>query len=157
MEKETLPPAQGNGRRMRTIEFDEADAPMLMAAMRLAAATAYTYGPDQRRAVQRLQHYQALFLAFAPTEAAMFGSECSWAEIAIAMDGADAFVVSWSEGSWPDYAKGTATVAIGDRTWETGYGKGITRDHAIRLARALEEMAPMDCELRLGPGMEIPE
>lgn len=157
MENEPLPPARGNGRRMRTIEFDETDAPMLMAAMRLAAATAYTYGPDQRRAVQRLQHYQHLFLQFAPSESDLFASEASWAEIAIAMDGVPSFGVSWRPGSWPDHAEGTATVSVGDRTWDTGHGRKVTREMALQLARALEEMAPMDCELRMDSSLEASE
>lgn len=149
MDDDALPPKGGNGRRMRTIEFDEADAPLLMAAMRLAAATVFTYGPDHRQSMRRLQHYQELFQQFAPPEAEMFDNEMIWAEIAIAMDTSDSFQVTWQKGSWPDHARGRATVTIGERSWQTGYRVGVTQEQATELARALEEMAPMSCELRM--------
>jgi hypothetical protein len=148
MENGPLAPAAGNGRRMRTIEFDEADAPMLAAAMRLAAGTALTYGEAQARARQRFKHYRELFLQFAPPEAAMFQDEETWCEIAIAMDHADCFEVAWEKGRWPDYGQGRATVTVGRRAWATGYSVKVSREDSVRLATALSEMAPIGCELR---------
>lgn len=148
MENGPLAPAAGNGRRMRTIEFDEADAPMLAAAMRLAAGTALTYGASQARARQRFKHYRELFLKFAPPEAGMFQEEETWCEIAIAMDDADSFSVTWGKGRWPDYDQGRAIVTVGDRSWATGYSVKVTQEDSVRLAAALSEMAPIGCELR---------
>ncbi len=147
MKIEPLPPVVGNGRRMRTIEFDEADAPLLMAAMRLAAATALTYGAGQRKARARLKHYQEMFRDMAPPEASMFQHEAAWCEIAIAMDSATEFVVRWHEGRWPDHASGRASVTVGDRRWETGYSEPVTRERCRLLAAALDEMAPPGCVL----------
>ena len=148
MENGPLAPAAGNGRRMRTIEFDEADAPMLAAAMRLAAGTALTYGEAQARARQRFKHYRELFLQFAPPEAAMFKDEETWCEIAIAMDHAESFEVSWEKGQWPEYENGRATVTVGRHAWATGYSTRVTREDSVRLAAALSQMAPIGCELR---------
>lgn len=148
MEKKILAPAPGNGRRMRTIEFDEADAPMLAAAMRLAAGTALMYGGRQEKARERFQYYRQLFLQIAPPEAAMFRDEEDWCEIAIAMDDATSFDVAWKEGEWPHRDQGRATVIVGDRVWETGYGNSVTREDSVRLARVLAEMAPLGCDLK---------
>jgi len=147
MENGPLAPAAGNGRRMRTIEFDEADAPMLAAAMRLAAGTALTYGEAQARARQRFKHYRELFLQFAPAEAAMFQDEETWCEIAIAMDHADFFQVTWEKRRWPEDG-GRATVTVGQRCWTTGYSIRVTQEDSVRLAAALSAMAPIGCELR---------
>ncbi|MFZ3482207.1 hypothetical protein [Sphingomonas sp. 3-13AW] len=141
---------------MRTIEFDEADAPMLMAAMRLAANTALMYGEDQRNAMHRLRFYRDLFQQFAPAEASLFSDEETWTEIAIAMEGAEAFEVSWKPGSWPCYDRGRATVTINDRHWETGYSTAVTREAALGLAKALATMAPVTCELRTNITLEGP-
>lgn len=149
MENEPLAPSTGNGRRMRTIEFDEADAPMLAAAMRLAAGTCLTYGERQAKARARFQHYRRLFLDLAPREAALFRDEEDWCEIAIAMDTADFFEVSWMKGEWPDYDKGRAIVRVGDRSWQTGYSTAVTQEASIRLTVALGAMAPVNCELRI--------
>lgn len=148
MENGPLAPAAGNGRRMRTIEFDEADAPMLAAAMRLAAGTALAYGESQARARQRFKHYRQLFLKFAPPEAAMFQDEETWCEIAIAMDHADFFQVTWKKREWPNEG-GRATVIVGDRAWTTGYSTKVTPEDSDRLVAALSEMAPVGCELRV--------
>lgn len=134
----------GNGRRMRTIEFDEADAPMLAAAMRLSSATALMYGVSQERARERYQHYRALFMQFAPPEAAMFRNGQDWCEIAIEMDTAADFELIWTRASWPDHAKGKVSVRVGDRVWRTD-AEAMSREGMEPLAAALEAMAPAGC------------
>ena len=142
---EPLPIPEGNGRRIRTIEFDEADAPLLMAAMRLSASTARLYGTNQRKAMARLKYYQQIFMSFAPPESRFFSEEADWCEIAIEMENASGFSVEWEKGSWPDYEKGRATVTIGKRKWSTSYHDKITQEQAEKLAEVLEEMAPAGC------------
>ena len=144
----------GNGRRTKTIEIDVADAPMLAGAMRLASATALMYGAEQENARLRFQRYRDVFLELSPPEAALFRDEEAWAEIAVAMDAAPSFRVDWKEGSWPHRDRGTATVAVGTRVWTTNAAPA-TREDAERLAKALEEIAPLSC-VRADPTPEDP-
>jgi hypothetical protein len=143
MQDDGTPPV-GNGRRMRTIEFDEADAPMLAAAMRLASATALMYGASQERARERYQQYRRLFLQFAPPEAAMFRNAQDWCEMAIEMDTAPDFELIWKPEGWPNQAKGRVSVRIGERVWRTD-ADPMLREGMEGLAAALEAMAPAGC------------
>lgn len=141
---DTGTPATGNGRRMRTIEFDEADAPMLAAAMRLASATALMYGASQERARERYQHYRRLFMQFAPPEAALFRNAQDWCEIAIEMDTAPDYELIWTACRWPDHRNGTVAVRVGRRTWRTD-AEPMPREDMEKLAAALDAMAPLSC------------
>ena len=134
-----------NGRRMRTIEFDEADAPMLAAAMRLAGATCMAYGAPQAKARERFKHYRTLFMAFAPPEASLFQEEETWCEIAIAMDDAPTFSVEWKRDSYLYEGKGRIVVRVGNRAWETGHER-VEESATELLAAALARMAPSGCE-----------
>lgn len=142
MTEDTVP--RGNGRRMRTVEIDLADAPMLAGAMRLAAGTALMYGHSQAKARERFQRYRAMFKELSPPEAFLFDNEEDWCEIAIAMDGAPDFEVTWEKGRWPDYDKGHACVRVGDRAWHIRR-ETITAERSEAIGAALEDIAPMTC------------
>ena len=79
-----------NSRNKRTFEFDVSDAPMLLHAMSLAAATAMMCGHP--RAKERFQQYRDMLKQFVPAEADLFDEEV-WGEMGMALAKAKAFRV----------------------------------------------------------------
>lgn len=150
-ELEATPPA-GNNRLKRTMEFDLADAPMLMAAVRLAACTAMMCG--HKAADKKLRVYQQFFTQFLPEAAARFDEE-AWAEIGMALLDAKEFRVTIEPKRWERdrswWYDGVLTVYVGTKRFEADKGaKPYIRrgdDDAPRaLYEALVELAPMDCQ-----------
>ncbi|USN16148.1 hypothetical protein PAPPERLAPAPP_04070 [Brevundimonas phage vB_BpoS-Papperlapapp] len=79
-----------NSRNKRTFEFDVTDAPMLLHAMSLAAATAMMCGhPDAKR---RFQSYRDMLKEYVPVEADLFDEEV-WGEMGMALARSQAFRV----------------------------------------------------------------
>lgn len=122
---------------------------MLMAAMRLAAATTLASAGNQENARRRLKHYQALFAGHIPAGAAMFRDEETWTEIAAAMEIASFFEVTWMPRSRHYAMTRRAIVRVGDREWTTRYDLDVTPEMGRNLARSLDQMAPTGCEMRI--------
>lgn len=142
----------GNNRLKRTMEFDLADAPMLMAAVRLAACTAMMC--SHKDADKKLRVYQKMFEQFVPACAARFEEEV-WAEIGMALLNAESFRVTIEPRSWERdrtwWYEGVLTVYVGKKRFEAGRGISayVKRgdDEAPKaLYEALTELAPMDCQ-----------
>lgn len=133
-------PAVDNGRRMKVLMYDEADAPMVAAALRLGANVAMCGGREGARA--RMKNYARSVMENVPPEASFFNMEDVWTEIMIAIDNSPTFEVKWRRG---DYGrKGTAEVVVGKRSWRTDMGS-ISEQDAISLGDVFERLAPMDC------------
>jgi hypothetical protein len=131
----------GNGQRMRTIQFDEADALMISHALLIGANTAMMHPRCHGSAEQRLRHYMSQFLKLAPPGARHFDSGETIAEIAIAMNSAENWSIrrvkarSWSS----DFG---AEVAVGDITWSVWR---VTEDQLEEMITAIETFAPLTC------------
>jgi hypothetical protein len=130
----------GNGSRIRTLEFDEADAAMLAYAVSVAAGTAMMSRSPE--AVRRLQHYKTLLREIAPPEAKLLDRETDLCEIVIA---------SGRAASWTIHR-------IREREWSSSFRAVITVDDRIftsssligeadfgRILGMLEGIVPMTC------------
>lgn len=146
------PAPASNNRLKRTLEFDVADGPMLMAAVRLAACTAMMC--SHRDAEKKLRVYQQMFAQHVPAAAARFDEE-TWAEIGMALMAATSFHVTilpkrWErDRSW--WREGALAVTIDGATFlgDHGVSPYVKRgDDAPpqALCEALQELAPMDCQ-----------
>lgn len=141
----------GNKRLKRSIEFDLADAPMLMAAVRLAACQAMM--SQHKDADKRLRQYQEMFAQFVPPEAERFDEE-TWAEIGMALLAAKTYRVTIEPKRWDKdwWYEGDLVVYVDGRRFRADKG-GI--NHYVKkgdagppqaLHDALKELAPMECE-----------
>lgn len=150
-----------NNRNMRTMEFDVSDAPMLLHAMAIAAATALMCGhPDARK---RFERYKDLFKSFVPPEADLFDEE-TWGDIGMVLAQAQAFRViadlhpiDRRRKEKGEYVSPYSTklrlrveVDVGEKTraFETKYGVDIKPDGDPRVKAVhdvLAELAPLDC------------
>lgn len=137
-----------NGRHKRTLEFDVMDAPMLAAALRLAACTAMMCG--HKDAQKRLDQYRDVVAQLVPPEAKLFDEEC-WAEIGMALADAPTFEVSIRATRWDPkpsrWSQGKIVVTIGKRSWENDriqrYAPGDPTFKAV--FDVLQQLAPIDC------------
>lgn len=141
--------AASNQQRVRSLEFDVMDAPMIRHSLTIGANTAMLCG--QPLAKDRLREYTAILDKLIPPAAALFDEE-RWAELGMALASASAFEVTldapiWSRGgrnSWNQ--DGQITVRIGSKEWgsyKTDYKVGSP--HIAAVHKLLSELAPMDC------------
>ncbi|USN14081.1 hypothetical protein KABACHOK_02450 [Brevundimonas phage vB_BpoS-Kabachok] len=150
-----------NSRNKRTIEFDVTDAPMLMQAMGLAAATAMMCGHPGAR--KRFDQYKAMFKAFVPPEADLFDDE-DWAQMGMALAKAKAFRVIADLDRWDKAKKArgeyvgrytklalSVEIDVGDDTYTVAAKYGVKLepegDPRVRAVYdVLADLAPMDCQ-----------
>jgi hypothetical protein len=133
--------ATGNGHRMRTMQFDEADALMISHALLIGANTAMMHSACRGSAEQRLRYYRRQFLELVPPGAMHFDADETIAEIAIAMSAAD----TWSirrvkERSWS--SNFGAEVTVGKITWPV---YRVTEEQLTEMIAAIEAFAPLNC------------
>lgn len=130
----------GNGARLRTIEFDEADAFMLARAMMIASNTALMSGGHV--ALRRLNHYRDQFLALSPDDAKLLDQDTDLCEIAIAVASHPAWTIHRiREREWSRTFRVVVSVA-GDR-WKSSNLVGDTEFDAIKAL--VESIAPPGC------------
>jgi hypothetical protein len=136
-----------NKRLKGTLEFDIADAPMLVHAMQIAACTAMMCG--HRDAQKKLDAYKAIFQQFAPPEAKFFDEE-EWAEIGMALMTAKTFHVTiaeprWNRSHW--WSSGYVQVIVDEREFSGAAGSDLKRGAAEieAIYNALAQLAPMNC------------
>jgi len=139
-----------NNRLKRTLEFDLADAPMLVGALSIAACTAKMCGFS--KAAERLREYQKLVKEFSPPASDLFDDE-AWAEIGMELSSAKTFKVTidklrWEQGEFNHWSGGAIVIEIGERRWYDRrmcdrFKPGAVEVEAV--CRALQEIAPMDC------------
>lgn len=142
MKVESLPvDKDGNGARLRTLTFDEADALMLANAMLIASNTAMMGQADKAQA--RLNHYRDQFLALCPAEARLFRKGTDVAEIAIAMATAPSWRVTRERPTWRSFGGTQVVVHVQDAAWHTSDDADDETYEAI--CRMLENIAPMSC------------
>jgi len=130
----------GNGDRIRTLEYDIADAPMLAHAMMIAANTAMMCGGG--KAENRLHHYKKQFLDTSPAGAKHLRREEDLCDIAIAMAAADTWSIHRSK-RWSSDKDGEALITVGNRRWETWK---ISDEAYAELVQGLVQIAPCRCE-----------
>jgi hypothetical protein len=140
-----------NKRLTRVLEFDLADAPMLLHAMRIGANTAMMCG--HRDAQERLKRYGAMLKEFISPVSDIFDPEC-WAEIGMALADAKecrvglaprAHDTSWSPTLF------LSVVVDGRRFRDTSW-MGYKRDSPIpeKVCEALRQLAPVNCLVEVG-------
>ncbi len=133
----------GNGSRIRTLTFDEADALMLASAMMTASTTAMmsaNYNGNMK-AKNRLEHYRTMFLEVAPPGGKHLQRDTDLCEIVIAMmDQENWSIHQHRNRSWDK--KGNSIVTVGDMTWET---YSLTSEQHAELTQCLVNIAPMTC------------
>lgn len=138
--EDLAPDRNGNGERMRVLEFDAADAMMLAHAMMIAANTAMM-GGGTGTAERRLRHYRTEFLKLAHPGARHLRREEDIAEIAIAMTDAD----RWSIHRIKKYSSDSnfaVEVRVGNSSWGAW---SVTEQQYREIVAAIEEVAPMSC------------
>ena len=145
MTEDEMPQAD-NGRRTKTLVYDEADAPMIAAAFRLGANVALC--GESHGARERMKMYARQVKQNVPAAASHFNMEEVWTEIMIAIDSSPDFRVDWKRDAYRD--TGTAEIIVGRRSWRTDMGS-ITQEGAEALGDALEMLAPITCERLRGP------
>lgn len=129
----------GNGENIVSIEFDRADALMIVHAMQIGANTAMMCGyPD---AEARFRHYREVFKTLVPAGAVHLRSEESFTEIILAIRETKTWRAEESRGqAFRD--KLDADIIVGQRSWPTNIW--LTRDEYQSLLDAITSMAPMD-------------
>lgn len=137
-----------NKRLKATLEFDIADAPMLVHAMQIAACTAMMCG--HKDAQKKLDAYKQVFAQLAPPEAKFFDEE-EWAEMGLALLTAASYHVTiaepkWHRGHW--WSTGFIQVNIDDREFSGSAASQLKRGAAEieAIFKALGELAPIGCE-----------
>lgn len=129
-----------NGRRIKYLRYDEADAPMIASAFRLGANVALCGQNEGARG--RMKEYARAVMENVPPEAAFFNMQDVWSEIMMAIDASASFEVRWKRETYG--TKGTAEVIVGKRSWRTDMDS-ISQDGAEALGDALERLAPLEC------------
>jgi len=129
----------GNGENIVSIEFDRADALIIVHAMQIAANTAMMCGyPD---AEARFRHYQEVFTALVPKGAVHLRSEEAFTEIILAIRDKKVWRAEESSArAFQDKIDGD--IIVGDRRWATKLF--LTRAEYKDLLDAIISMAPMD-------------
>lgn len=130
----------GNGSRISTLEFDEADAFMLAHAMSIAVNMAMmSHAPE---ALRRLQHYKALLREIAPPDAKLLDRDTDLCEIVIASARAPHWTIHRvREREWSREFR--AVVTVDDRTFTSA--SLIGDEEFGRIASMLERMVPLTC------------
>lgn len=147
-----------NRRDKFVMEFDRADAPMLVHALGIAANTAMMCGHPQ--AQKKLQAYREAVKAFAPPEADRFDEEV-WAEMGIALLTAKRVDVGVKQRAWEHkgsdwWSEGTLVVTVDGREFrgDRGGKPHVRRDDGVTISALYEvvkEMAPMEgCSVGVG-------
>ena len=132
----------GNGARLRTLTYDEADAAMMAHAMMLAATRAMMHGAPTAQG--RLNFYRTQFLAEMPDEARAL-HDLDMCAVAVAMSDA----ATWTLTRIPDqYAYGTrgpthVEVLVGNGRWRTR--DPMDDERYGRFRAMLEGLAPSTC------------
>lgn len=129
----------GNGENIVSIEFDRADALMIVHAMQIGANTAMMCGyPD---AEARFRHYREVFKALVPEGAVHLRSEEAFTEIILAIREAKLWRAEEKAGyAFQDKIDGE--IIVGKRSWPTNIW--LTRVQFQSLLDAIASMAPMD-------------
>lgn len=132
--------SDGNASRLRSIEFDEADALMIASALLIATTTARMGGGTE--SARRLAHYRQQFLSFVPASADLLDRRTDVCEIAIAADASPEWTLHRvRDDRWRDTYK--AVITIGDRYWLSKYDCDDAKFEAI--AKLVETIAPFSC------------
>ncbi|MBS7671674.1 hypothetical protein [Croceicoccus gelatinilyticus] len=138
--REELPlEAEGNGERLRQIEFDQADAPMLLHALIIGANTALMCGG--RQATQRMAYYARLIRDLCPPGHEHLRREEDLCEIALAMREAPHWSFTFAPERWR--SNGEAIIRVGKKAWTSAYM--ITQPQADELRGCIEAIAPLTC------------
>lgn len=130
---------EGNGTRIRTLEYDIADAPMLRHAMIIASNTALMCGG--RNAMGRFQYYRRKFTELCPPGYEHLRREEDLCEIAIAMTGAPCWSIQFVKQRWS--SNGPAIIRVSDNAWET---LSLSPEAFSALSRCIETIAPVGCD-----------
>jgi hypothetical protein len=130
----------GNRSRIRTLEFDEADAPMLRMALSVAVATAMMC--EGRESVGRLIHYKKTLADMVDPDAKLLRRETDLCEIAILSTA----IPEWTihrvrERSWSDTFR--AIVTIGTRRF--GSAELVKEESFQRIAALVERTVDLEC------------
>ena len=140
---------EGNGERIRSLEFDIADAPMLRHAMSIAVATAMMCSGAQAQA--RLRYYQRKFTELCPPGYQHLRREEDLSEIAIAMNDAPTWSIEFEARPWRD--EGEAIIRVGSRSWSVW---SISRPNLEQLTSCINAIAPLSC-MQIDPTAEEPQ
>lgn len=130
----------GNGERIRTMEFDMADAVMLASAMSIASGMALMNRSPL--ALRRLQHYKDFFRSLLPEDAKLLDRDGDLCEIAIlATENADWTIHRIKEKEWSRTSR--VVVTIGERRFTSD--DLLEEDGLERIAAVVESIVPMTC------------
>lgn len=129
----------GNGSRIRSIEFDLADAPVIAHALMIAANVAMMGQTEDSEA--RLRFYRDQFLAVAPPGHKHLKSEEHLCDIAIQMDQSPTWSIHRMNERWSE--KGYSIITVGEHAWET---YNLTMDEHEALSNCIASIAPLSCE-----------
>lgn len=129
----------GNGQRVRTLEFDLADAVMLAHAVSVCGAEAML--SQAPAALRRLQHYKEFFLSLLPEDAKLFDRDTDLCEIAIMAQDSETWTIHRvREHTWSD---GRVVVTVGGRRFVSSW---IHKAEAVdRMAAVVELLMPVTC------------
>lgn len=143
MNKEPLPvDKQGNGSRIKTLEFDEADAYMLMRALSIAVNTAMMC--SGKESVQRLTYYKEQLRQFAPSCANRLRRPEDLCEIAILAT----TVETWSvyrvrERQWSSRAR--TVIKIGNRFFASSDLFDDESTYHQEIVDMIKNIVPLTC------------
>ena len=138
--------ADGNGRRLATMQFDVADAYMMSRAMLIAANAAMMSGGED--AERRLRFYRQQFEEHAPPLAKLLRHQIDLSNIAIAMDSNPAWSIHRIL-EWEWSKTGRVVISCGEGRWYCSEMQD--EDGVSMIADMLAEIAPMSCERCIVP------
>lgn len=136
-----------NKRTIVSLEFEQADLPMLMHALAIARNTALMCGHDAAK--RRLESYRKQVEALIPKPALAFDGEV-WSEIGMAVAEGNPWSVrfeakrySWEAGR----DTGSIVVRVGDREWTSESWSHTQESGAVEAVReVLRDLAPLSAE-----------
>lgn len=154
-----------NNHRRRTLEYDIADAPAIMAALRLAACTAMMCG--HKTAKSTLDMYSKILKDTIPPGCLAFDEEI-WSSIGEALLTAESYIVdiqslrhSWDRSlETYEYGldrPGDIRIVVGERQWTTRFSnvgrgpEGYTADGQTfqDILQFMDLLAPVNCERKI--------
>ncbi len=142
-----------NRRNVRVLEYNVEDAPAILHALSVGAATAMMCGhPNAQRA---LEVYKDAVRQNCPKHHRLFTIGEVWTDIALALMDAKEFEI-WLDGYKPwdgSPGKGKINVRVGDRNWRSDLWEDVeaTDERVTSTLEWLQNVAPMDCVGRIDP------
>lgn len=132
----------GNNSKIRTLDFEEADAYMLARALSLAASTALMCGG--RSSIGRLRHYKSKLMEFAPEGSDLFDRDTDLCEMSICSTASPGWsIYRVRENEWSNRFR--VVVEVGTRKFKSN-GLLESENDFIKMREIVKDTVDLKCE-----------